>query len=80
MTPTNLDLRTQIVGIDSPVRLLDGKDVPYVNLDNAASTPAFVRVKEKVAEALEIYSSVHRGSGYKSLLSTFLYDTARQVV
>lgn len=80
MTNAHLDLRAQIVGIDSPVPLLDGKVVSYVNLDNAASTPAFQRVKEKVAEALDLYSSVHRGSGYKSLLSTYLYDTARQVV
>jgi selenocysteine lyase/cysteine desulfurase len=32
-----------------------------------------------VDQALLYYSSVHRGSGFKSLLSTYLYDKARQV-
>ncbi|MGB9586281.1 MAG: aminotransferase class V-fold PLP-dependent enzyme [Anaerolineales bacterium] len=75
-----MELRQEIVGIDQQVPLLDGRQVNYVNLDNAASTPAFRRVKEKVEQALELYSSVHRGSGYKSLISTYLYDTARQIV
>ncbi len=35
-----LDLRRRIVGHDQLVPLLDGSLVPYVNLDNAASTPA----------------------------------------
>ena len=34
------DLRHRIVGVDQLVPLLDGRQVPYVNLDNAASTPA----------------------------------------
>lgn len=73
-------LRNEIVGIDHQVPLLDGRQVRYTNLDNAASTPPFRRVKEKVLEAMEIYASVHRGAGFKSLLSTRLYDHARQVV
>ncbi len=75
-----MDLRREIVGIDQQVPLLDGRLVNYVNLDNAASTPAFHRVKEKVDQALDLYSSVHRGSGYKSLISTYLYEHARQIV
>lgn len=73
-------LRAEIVGIDKPVPLLDGSQIPYVNLDNAASTPIFKRVKERIPEAFEWYSSVHRGSGYKSLLSTQLYEEARKIV
>ena len=34
-----LDLRDRIVGLDQQVPLLDGRRLPYVNLDNAASTP-----------------------------------------
>ncbi|MDD2694889.1 MAG: aminotransferase class V-fold PLP-dependent enzyme [Anaerolineales bacterium] len=60
--------------------LLDGSWAPYINLDNAASTPPFRRVREKVDEAMEVYASIHRGAGFKSLLSTHLYDKARQVV
>jgi len=75
-----INLRDEIVGIDQLVPLLDGSQVTYVNLDNAASTPAFKHVKEKTDEAFNWYSSVHRGSGFKSLLSTQLYDEAREIV
>jgi selenocysteine lyase/cysteine desulfurase len=74
------NLRNEIVGVERRVPLLDGSQQTYVNLDNAASTPPFRRVKEKVDEAMELYSSVHRGTGFKSLISTHLYDQARQVV
>ena len=73
-------LRDEIVGSEQLVPLLDGTMIPYVNLDNAASTPALRRVKEKTDELMQWYSSVHRGSGYKSLLSTQLYDQAREIV
>jgi cysteine desulfurase/selenocysteine lyase len=73
-------LRQEIVGIDQRVPLLDGSTTTYVNLDNAASTPAMRYVKDKVDQALLWYSSVHRGSGFKSLLSTHLYEVARRVV
>ncbi|MBN1537422.1 MAG: aminotransferase class V-fold PLP-dependent enzyme [Anaerolineales bacterium] len=75
-----VDLRNEIVGIDQQFPLLDGSYLPYVSLDNAASTPSFRYVQEKVNQAMELYSSVHRGSGYKSLISTYLYDEARRVV
>ena len=73
-------LRQEIIGIDQQVPLLDGSFTTYTNLDNSASTPAFRRVKEKTEEMFTWYSSVHRGSGFKSLLSTRLYDEAREVV
>ena len=76
----NLNLRQEIVGIDQEVPLLDGSRRTYVNLDNGASSPAFRRVKEKVDEAMLWYSSVHRGSGFKSMLSTQLYEEAREIV
>jgi selenocysteine lyase/cysteine desulfurase len=78
---TNLiDLRAEIVGLDQRVPLLDGSTATYVNLDNAASTPPFKRVQAKVDEVMGWYSSVHRGSGFKSLLSTHLYDQSREIV
>lgn len=73
-------LRQEIVGIDQRVPLLDGSSRPYINLDNAASTPALRGVQQKVNEFLGWYSSVHRGSGFKSLLSTQVYEQARQIV
>jgi cysteine desulfurase/selenocysteine lyase len=73
-------LRQEIVGIDRQVPLLDGSTRQYVYLDNAASTPAFRGVQQKVNEFLGWYSSVHRGTGFKSLLSTQAYEQAREIV
>jgi len=62
------------------VKLLTGECVRYVNLDNTATTPAFVEVARTVSDALDFYGSVHRGSGYKSLFSTWLFEHARKRV
>ena len=75
-----MDLRSEIVGVDQLVPLLDGSQDTYVNLDNAASTPPFKIVQEKVDEVFKWYSSVHRGAGFKSLLSTQLFEEAREIV
>jgi cysteine desulfurase / selenocysteine lyase len=74
------DLRREIVGIDTRVPLLDGSERPYIFLDNAASTPAFRSVLRAVEEFLPWYSGVHRGTGFKSLISTELYDRAHDVI
>ncbi len=79
-TKLSMDLRAEIVGVDQPAPLLDGSQVTYINLDNAASTPSLRYVRDKMDEALVYYSSVHRGSGFKSLLSTQLYEEAREIV
>jgi cysteine desulfurase / selenocysteine lyase len=74
------DLRREFLGVDHPVPVLDGRLVPYVNLDNAASTPALRSVVETVEEFLPFYASVHRGTGYMSRLSTAAYEGARENV
>jgi selenocysteine lyase/cysteine desulfurase len=48
-------------------------------LDNAASTPPLRAVAQAVNDFLPWYSSVHRGSGYKSQLATWAYEQARAV-
>ncbi|UCG86521.1 MAG: aminotransferase class V-fold PLP-dependent enzyme [Gemmatimonadota bacterium] len=73
-------LRKGVVGIDREVPLLDGTMVPYVNLDNAATTPPLREVVETVERFLPHYSSVHRGSGFKSRLSTVVYDQAHDII
>ncbi|MFP3854454.1 MAG: aminotransferase class V-fold PLP-dependent enzyme [Anaerolineales bacterium] len=72
-------LREQIVGIDHLVPLLDGSEVTYVNLDNAASTPSLRPVLDAVNQFMPYYSSVHRGTGFKSRLSTEAYDRAHEI-
>ncbi len=74
------DLRHRIVGVDQLVPLLDGNFVTYVNLDNAASTPALVDVLDAVQRFMPYYASVHRGTGFKSRLSTAAYDQAHEIV
>lgn len=77
---TRLQMRDRIVGLEQTVPLLDGRQVPYVNLDNAASTPPLRDVMEALERFLPYYSSVHRGTGFKSRLSTAAYDQAHEIV
>lgn len=74
------DLRGEIVGIDTLVPLLDGSERPYVFLDNAASTPTFKQVLTCVEKFLPWYSGVHRGTGFKSLVATEVFDRAHDIV
>ncbi|MFQ5398326.1 MAG: aminotransferase class V-fold PLP-dependent enzyme [Anaerolineae bacterium] len=78
--PSTLDLRGRILGLDQRVPLLDGRLVPYVNLDNAASTPPLKDVVDAIGRFLPYYSSVHRGTGFKSRLSTVAYDQAHEII
>jgi selenocysteine lyase/cysteine desulfurase len=41
---------------------------------------AFATLEQSVQAALETYSNVHRGSGHNSLVSTYLYEQAREIV
>ena len=72
--------RELFVGVDLDVPVMGGSLRRYVNLDNAASTPPLKRAQETVDRFLKYYSSVHRGTGFKSKLSTHAYEQARQIV
>ena len=76
----DLGLREGICGWGQEVPLLDGTLSAYVNLDNAASTPAFSEVMETITNFMPFYSSVHRGTGFKSRLSTVAYDEAHEII
>lgn len=68
-----------VVGAGLRVPTLRG-ETAYANLDHAASTPALETVKEAVDRALETYSSVHRGAGFASRLTSAWYEQARAEV
>ena len=68
------------VGLDVRVPLLDSSERIYTNLDNAASTPALKAVETAVTSFLRYYSSVHRGTGFKSQLCTHAFEEARRAV
>jgi len=67
-------------GIDVQVPVLDGSHQRYINLDNAASTPPFKAVQQAINGFMVYYSSVHRGTGFKSQISTHAYEMSRQAV
>jgi cysteine desulfurase / selenocysteine lyase len=76
----SVDLRDLIVGGRTLVPVMGGGRRPFVNLDNAASTPIARAVKDKVDAFYEWYGAVHRGCGFKSELSTEVYEQARRAV
>ncbi len=80
MTYSTTDYRHLFIGLDAQIPLLSGDCRCYVNLDNAASTPPLKAVQQAVDDFLVYYSSVHRGTGFKSQLSTHAYEQSRQIV
>ncbi|HSB90568.1 MAG TPA: aminotransferase class V-fold PLP-dependent enzyme [Anaerolineales bacterium] len=76
----SLGLRSRFVGVEVDVPVFDGSSRRYINFDNAASTPALISVRDGVDRFLENYASVHRGTGFKSQLSTWAYEHARRRV
>ncbi|MFI6537439.1 aminotransferase class V-fold PLP-dependent enzyme [Nonomuraea sp. NPDC050547] len=69
-----------VLGADLEVPVKGGKLVGYANLDYAASAPCLEPVSAAVTAALPAYSSVHRGAGYASQLTTARYEQARHTV
>jgi cysteine desulfurase / selenocysteine lyase len=72
--------REHFAGVDLPVPVAGGGTVTGINFDNAASTPPLKRVRDAVNGFADVYSSVHRGTGYKSRLATEAYEQARELV
>jgi cysteine desulfurase/selenocysteine lyase len=74
------DYRALFTDLEVKVPVFGAEKKPYINFDNAASTPALSAVQESVNAFLPYYSSVHRGTGFKSQLSTHVYEQARRTV
>jgi len=70
----------RLLGADTMVPCVDGRSRRYVNLDYAASTPVMAAVWDAVEAFVPWYSSVHRGSGLKSQVSTAAFEDARDTV
>lgn len=73
-------LRGLVAGVDSRVPLIDGRWVTAINFDNAATTPPLTTVLREIMNFSPWYSSVHRGTGYKSQLSSKVFDDSRKLV
>jgi selenocysteine lyase/cysteine desulfurase len=78
MAVASLFRPVRLLGADIQVPCTDGSERRYVNLDYAASTPVLAEVWESVEASMPWYSSVHRGSGYKSQVATAAYEDARE--
>lgn len=74
------NFRSAIAGLNISVPVFGGGQKKYINFDNAASTPPLKSVWQRLDEFKDYYSSVHRGTGYKSVVSTKAYDAAHQRV
>ncbi len=72
--------RSLFVGVDSLVPLVDGTSTPGVNFDNGATTPPLISVMDEIMGFAPHYGSVHRGAGYKSIVSSEIYEHARKEV
>lgn len=72
--------RDLYIGLELELPSLNGHSRKYINFDNAASTPPLKHVQEVVNQFLLYYSSVHRGTGFKSQLSTHAYERSRELV
>src|SRR5918997_5288768 len=83
MTPSSetatLARRDRLVGADVEVSV-GGERRRYVDLDAAATTSASEAVVRAVEQFLPWYSSVHRGAGAKSQISSARYEEAREIL
>ncbi len=73
-------LPLEAFGADLLVPLVTGERARYVNLDCAASPPCARAAGDAVTAALPWYSSVHRGAGFASAVSTALLESSRRTI
>ena len=72
--------RDLVAGVNTKVPMKNGALTPYINFDNAATTPPFISVVNRIVDFSQWYSSIHRGTGYKSKASSEIYDSSRKAV
>lgn len=77
---SNVNYRELIVGADTKIPLSNGQAVTSINFDNAATTPPFTSVLQSVVSFAPWYSSIHRGTGYKSQYSSEIYERSRDII
>lgn len=73
-------LRDLVVGVNTKVPLISGERVTSINFDNAATTPPLHAVMKELESFAPWYSSIHRGTGHKSKLSSNVYEEGRDVI
>ena len=79
-TKYKTNYRDLVMGVNTQIPLSNGKLVTAINFDNAATTPPFTTVVHAINNFAPWYSSIHRGTGYKSQYSSELYENSRELV
>ncbi|WZL72676.1 aminotransferase class V-fold PLP-dependent enzyme [Clostridiaceae bacterium 35-E11] len=74
------NFKNLVMGADTKIPLRNGAWVKAINFDNAATTPPFRSVLQEIINFSPWYSSIHRGTGYKSQLSSNVYEHAREII
>ncbi len=77
---TQSHYRHLVVGAETKIPLKNGQLITAINFDNAASTPPLVSVMKEINNFSSMYSSIHRGTGYKSKVSSQLFEEARSTI
>lgn len=72
--------RSLVVGTDTKVPISSGGKVTAINFDNAATTPPFNCVLQDILSFAPWYSSIHRGEGFKSQISSIFYESSRMEI
>lgn len=73
-------LRSLVVGMDVQVPLINGQYATAIDFDSAATTPAFFSVIREIINFSPWYAGIYRGKGYKTILTSNLYEEGRYVI
>jgi selenocysteine lyase/cysteine desulfurase len=66
--------------IDTKYESPEDLDIKEIVLSDNKVDKAYAELERGVYAALETYSNVHRGSGHNSMISTHLFEQAREIV
>lgn len=77
---TNNSFRHLFIGLDKKVPIYNNNEIVPINFDNAATTPVFKSVLDRITKACELYGAIGRGLGQKSEYSTKVYAECREYI
>ena len=66
--------------MDPPLYILISKFNNTMTVSETLYAKAFTELERSVYTALKTYANVHRGTGYNSMVTTALYERAREIV
>lgn len=72
--------RSFVHGVNAKIPLPNGEYAAEINFDNAATTPPLKSVLHDIIAFSPMYSSIHRGTGFKSRYSSEMFEKSREVI